>query len=362
MRAPIEDVRVHAFRVPTDEPEQDGTLSWDSTTLVVVEMSAGGKQGIGYTYASAAAGRVIDDLLVDPLKQGDAFDIPGIWSALVRAVRNAGRPGIASCAISCVDGALWDLKAKLIGLSLARLLGAARSDVPIYGSGGFTSYTDGRLAEQLSGWVANEGCTCVKMKIGRDMMRDRERIAVARRAIGEAELYVDANGAFTVKQALAFAEQCRGDGITWFEEPVSSDDLVGLKLVRGRVPGGMKVAAGEYGYDDRYFLQMLSTEAVDVLQADATRCGGITGFLKAATLADAHGLPLSAHTAPALHVHVAAAAPRLMNVEWFHDHVRIERMLFDGAPVPRQGTIRPDLDRPGLGLTLKRQDAQRFAI
>jgi L-alanine-DL-glutamate epimerase-like enolase superfamily enzyme len=277
-------------------------------------------------------------------------------------VRNAGWRGVCACAISAVDAALWDLKAKILDLPLVRLLGAARDAVAIYGSGGFTSYDDDRLARQLAGWVERDGCRAVKMKIGSEPGRDPVRVARARAAIGEAELFVDANGAFSRKEALHFAEIVTAHDVSWFEEPVSSDDLEGLRLLRDRAPARQRIAAGEYGYEPFYFRRMLDAGAVDVLQADATRCGGVTGFLKAAALADAHAMPLSAHTAPALHLHVAAAAPRLMNLEWFHDHVRIERMLFDGAPQPEHGMVRPDLSRPGLGLAFKASDAERYAV
>jgi L-alanine-DL-glutamate epimerase-like enolase superfamily enzyme len=213
----------------------------------------------------------------------------------------------------------------------------------------------------LGGWVA-QGIPRVKMKIGTHPADDLDRVHAARAAMGaEADLYVDANGAYTRKQALGFAERYAALGVTWFEEPVSSDDLAGLRLMRDRGPAGMDIAAGEYGYEPDYFRRMLEAGAVDVLQADATRCGGITGFLRAAALADAHMVPLSAHTAPALHLHACCAAPRLRHVEWFHDHVRIERMLFDGAPMPARGLIRPDLTRPGHGLELKRAEAARLA-
>jgi L-alanine-DL-glutamate epimerase-like enolase superfamily enzyme len=260
-----------------------------------------------------------------------------------------------------VDTALWDLKARLLNLPLVTLLGAARQAVPIYGSGGFTSYSDPQLQQQLSGWV-QQGIPSVKMKIGRDAQADIHRVRVAREAIGsQAELFVDANGAYTRKQALAQAEKFSEFGVTWFEEPVSSDDLPGLRLMRDRGPAGMEIAAGEYGYDTFYFRRMLDAQAVDVLQADATRCGGITGFLRAASVCDASGLPLSAHTAPAIHAHVGCAAPRLRNLEYFHDHVRIEDMFFDGVLQPINGELRPDLSRPGMGIELKQADVQRFA-
>jgi L-alanine-DL-glutamate epimerase-like enolase superfamily enzyme len=358
---PIDAVEVHAYTVPTDAPEADGTIAWNSTTIVIVQVSAGRRVGLGYTYSSDAALRVIRDVLAPILSGQDAFAIPRHWNAMVAAVRTLGWRGLCASAIAAVDVALWDLKARLLDVPLVHLFGACRDAAPIYGSGGFTSYSEERLQEQLGGWVHRDGCHWVKMKIGSDPEADPARMQSARNAIGSAGLMIDANGALPRKLALKVAETAAGLGIVWFEEPVSSDDLEGLRLLRDRAPAGMEIAAGEYGYEAFYFRRMLAAGAVDVLQADATRCCGYSGFLRAAALADAHGLPLSAHTAPALHLPVCCAAPRLRHIEWFYDHVRIERMFFDGAPTPRDGTIWPDLSRPGNGLELKRADAERFA-
>jgi L-alanine-DL-glutamate epimerase-like enolase superfamily enzyme len=263
-------------------------------------------------------------------------------------------------AIAAVDNALWDLKSKLLGVAVVDLLGAARDGVPIYGSGGFTSYTVAQLAGQLGGW-ARDGIAMVKMKVGRDAAADPARVHAAREAIGDAALFVDANGGYGRKQALALAQRFAEDGVTWFEEPVSSDDLAGLELLRDRMPPGMDVTAGEYGYDIGYFRAMLAAGAVDVLQADATRCAGITGFMRVAALCQAFQVPLSSHCAPALHVHACCAATPVRHLEYFFDHARIEGMLFDGAPRPRDGCLFPDRTRPGLGLELKRADAARYA-
>jgi L-alanine-DL-glutamate epimerase-like enolase superfamily enzyme len=279
-----------------------------------------------------------------------------------RSVRNIGREGLAATAISAMDCALWDLKAKLLGVPLVQLLGRMRDAVPIYGSGGFTTYTDDDLREQFAHWIADAGCRWVKMKIGADPARDPHRVEVARAAIGERGLFVDANGALCVRQAAALAAVFEEQEVTWFEEPVSSDDLDGLCRLRDLLPRNMEVAAGEYGYTADYFRRMLNAGAIDVLQADASRCGGITGFMRAATLAEAHHVGLSAHCAPALHLHVACAVPRLQHQEWFHDHVRIERMLFDGAPTPDDGVIAPDLSRPGCGLEFRYADARRYRV
>jgi L-alanine-DL-glutamate epimerase-like enolase superfamily enzyme len=358
---PIESVAVSAFTVPTDRPESDGTFEWDETTAVVVEVAAGGARGLGFSYTGEAAARVIERRLTPQIAGRDAMDVGAAWQAMVAAVRNVGLPGIAATAISAVDFALWDLKARLLDLPLVRLLGAVRASVPVYGSGGFTSYGAAELKEQLVAW-ADAGIDQVKMKVGRSSRDDVARVQAARRAIGhDIALFVDANGAYAPKQALALAAEFARCGVSWFEEPVPSEDLDGLRLLRERAPAGMEIVAGEYGYDARYFRRMLQAGAVDVLQADATRCLGITGFLAASALGDAFGAPLSAHTAPALHLHVSCAVQNVRNIEWFHDHARIERLLFDGVVEPECGELRPDLSRPGNGLELKRADAERYA-
>jgi L-alanine-DL-glutamate epimerase-like enolase superfamily enzyme len=359
----IERLDVSAFVVPTDFPEADGTLNWDKTTLVVVEATGGGIRSLGYTYADRGTAQLIKDLLTPVVQGRDVMAVPGTWAAMVHAIRNLGRPGIVSMAIAAVDAALWDLKARLLDLPLVTLLGAVREGVPVYGSGGFTSYSPERLQEQLGGWV-DEGIPRVKMKVGTHPSDDLDRVRAARYAIGpKAELFVDANGAYSRKQALAFADKFRADhGVCWFEEPVPSDDLEGLRLLRDSGPAGMDIAAGEYGYDLFYFRRMLEAGAVDVLQADASRCAGVTGFLRAAALCEANSIPLSAHCAPSLHAHPCCAAVPVRHVEYFHDHVRIEHMLFDGTLTPVDGELRPDLSRPGMGLELKRSDAARFAV
>jgi len=358
----IERIEVGAYTIPTDAPEADGTLEWEATTIVVVHAYAAGVAGLGYTYADVSTAKLIESKLAGVVQGGNATAPRSAWSAMVRATRNLGRPGITAMAISAVDVALWDLHARLLGAPLARVLGAGHDHVPVYGSGGFTAYSDQQLAEQLGGWVG-EGIPRVKMKVGSEPERDPERVRVAREAIGAGpELFVDANGAYSAKQALelaaVFAEQ---SAVSWFEEPVSSDDLAGLRLVRDRSPAGMDVAAGEYGYDAVYFQRMVSAGAVDVLQADITRCGGVTELLRAGAICRAHNLPLSLHCGPAIHVHAATALEPLRHLEYFHDHVRIERLLFDGLPELRDGALWPDLDRPGMGLELKRADAAAYA-
>jgi L-alanine-DL-glutamate epimerase-like enolase superfamily enzyme len=364
MRQPrIDRLEVGAFTVPTDGPEADGTLSWDATTIVIVRASAGPCTGMGYSYTHQAAGTLVEDRLKGLVLGQAAMDVPGRWQAMAKAVRNYGRPGIAANAIAAVDVALWDLKARLLELPLVSLLGACRRQIEIYGSGGFTSYSIDRLQAQLAGWV-ERGIGKVKIKVGSEPAADPKRVRAARDAIGpEAQLFVDANGAYDRKQALALAERFAAEArVSWFEEPVSSDDLAGLRLIRDRAPAGIEIAAGEYGYDLDYFRRMLEAGAVDVLQLDATRCAGVTGFMAAGALCRAYGLPVSAHTAPSLHAHLCCALPNARHVEYFHDHARIEELLFEGAPAPADGALRPDLTRPGLGLELNEAAAARYAI
>lgn len=358
---PIKDLSVATYTIPAETPEADGTYDWDSTTIVMVEISAGGKQGVGYTYADAAAATLIHEKLKEVVVGRDAMSVQAAWLAMLHSIRNLGRPGICATAISAVDTALWDLKARLLGVPLVTLLGQVRDALPIYGSGGFTNYSNEHLQNQLRGW-AEQRISAVKMKIGRNAAADRERVALAREAIGERlYLFVDANGGYSRKEALAQARAFERFNVTWFEEPVSSDDLEGLRCIRDRAPDGIEVAAGEYGYALDYFRRMLDAGAVDVLQADATRCCGFTGFFQAAILCDGYHIPLSSHCAPALHLHIGCATPAVRHAEYFYDDVRIERMLFDGVPEPVDGELRPDLTESGMGLVLKRVDAQKFA-
>ena len=362
--ATIDHLDVSAYRVATDYPESDGTAEWDATTIVIVQASGGGRTGLGWTYGSPATATLIESTLGEVVIGRDAMRVKAAWERMVVACRNLGRPGVASMAIAAVDTALWDLKARILELPLATLLDAVRESVPVYGSGGFCSYPDGRLAEQLAGWV-QQGIPRVKMKVGGNPARDLERVAVAREAIGpDTELYVDANGALSRARALWFARRYVEDfDVRWFEEPVSSDDLAGLRFVRDRAPAGMDIAAGEYGYMLGYFERMLAAGAVtSCLQADVTRCEGITGLLGVAALCQARSLELSAHCGPSIHAHVCCAVPEFRHLEYFHDHVRLERMLFDGVLEPERGALRPDLNRPGNGLELKRADAERYAI
>lgn len=352
----VERIAASAHELLVDGPggkESDGTLEWGSTTIIVVEAEAEGATGLGYTYADGSAAALIESKLAPVADGSDPFALKATWSRMSAELRNTGRPGLGFMALSAVDTALWDLKARLLDLPLVDVLGRTRDDAPVYGSGGFCNYPLERLQHQLAGWVS-EGIPRVKIKVAREPASDPQRLAAAREAIGdETELYVDANGAFAPTEALAWAERYRGEqGVSWFEEPVSSDDLEGLRFVRGRAPAGLDIAAGEYVFLAREALELL--DAVDCLQLDVTRCGGYTGFVELAALAHARGLEVSAHCAPQLSAHALCAVPNARHLEYFHDHVRIEEQLFDGPLEPEGGVLRPDRARAGNGLERRR--------
>lgn len=356
----VADVEASAYTIPTERPEGDGTLTWDSTTWVVVRVRTDDPRlptGLGWTYAPAAAAVVVRDLLADVVTGRSATDPARTWEAMVRAVRNAGRTGLVAMAVSAVDTALWDLAARLLDLPLHRLLGAVRDDVPVYGSGGFTTQTEDQLRDQLAGWV-EQGLPRVKLKIGESwgtaVARDLERVSIARQVVGaDTEVFVDANGGYDAQQAVRVAGSLEELGVTWFEEPVSSDDHHGLRRVRESCRAD--VTAGEYGDSLAYFEHLLAADTVDCVQVDVTRCGGYTEWRRICALAAAYGLEVSGHCAPSLHAPAALATPNLRHQEWFSDHVRIESRFLEGFLAPTDGALRPT-DAPGHGFTLREHD------
>jgi L-alanine-DL-glutamate epimerase-like enolase superfamily enzyme len=359
----VDGVVARAYRVPTPNPEADGTLEWDATTIVVVAVHAGDVVGLGWTYADAACVPLIERTLAPVIQDQPVLPVPALWAAMQRAVRNLGRPGLVSCALSTVDIALWDAAARVLDVPVSVLLGRVHDSVALYGSGGFTTQSETELAEQLHTWVHTRHIPRVKIKIGESwggaVDRDLARVQVARDVIGpEAELYVDANGGYSVGQARRVASRLAERDVRWFEEPVSSDDLAGLRAVREAT--GIDVTAGEYGYDLPYFARMVGS--VDCLQVDVTRCGGFTEWQRVAAVAAAANLEVSAHCAPNVSAHVAVATQNVRHLEWFADHDRIETLFFDGVLDPAGGSVTPDHASPGLGLVLKEPDVEKYAI
>ena len=351
----IAELDTSVFAIDLPEPEADGTLGWDKTTVVTITTHAGDASGLGWTYGPSAIAAVIDELLAEVVTGQSTMNIGQTYLGMRRATRNAPTPGLVSLAISAVDVALWDLKAKLLNVPLTVLFGQMHDRIPLYGSGGFTTQTEKQLGDQLDGWLS-QGLTAVKIKIaensGDNVDRDLRRIAFTRATIGpDVALMVDANGGYTTKQAARLAETFAHTNVTWFEEPVSSDHLADLALLRSLTTAD--ITAGEYGTTVDYFNAMCAARAVDCLQIDASRCGGYTGLFAAATLAEAYGLTVSTHCAPNLHAPAAAAIPNLRHSEWFSDHVAADQQVFLGQPRLQDGSLIPSDDTPGHGMRLR---------
>ena len=359
----VESVAASAYRIPTDQPEADGTFSWDATTMVVVRAAGEGHEGQGWTYAPAAAVQVVEELLA-PVAEGRPVDeVEQTWEAMVRAVRNAGRPGLVGMALSAVDIALWDLLGHVQARALVEVWGGEPAPVVLYGSGGFTTYDDETTRGQLEGWC-EEDLAMVKIKIGEAWgtrtERDLHRVDVARDTVGEATgLFVDANGAYSTGQAIEMGLELEARDVRWFEEPVSSDDHRGLSTVRDRTT--LEVAAGEYGDSHAYFRHLAGH--VDCLQVDVTRCGGYTEWRRIVADPDLPGPGgWSVHCAPYASLPVASTTAGLRHQEWFHDHVRIEQELFEGWAPPHGGRLEPDRSRPGHGLAFLDGEAERYRV
>jgi L-alanine-DL-glutamate epimerase-like enolase superfamily enzyme len=358
--AEITDFRATVFKIPTETFEADGTFEWDSTTLLLVELCANGKWGLGYTYGHRCLAMLVEDLMKKCVAGQNAFDIPLIWENLLHQIRNNGEVGLTAMGISAIDHALWDLKAKCLDVSLCELLGRVRDHVPVYGSGGFTNYSDDQLRVQLSNWL-ELGISRFKIKVGRDIERDLDRVRKARQIIGDhAELFVDANGAYDFQTALKISHEFARSGVSWYEQPILPSDLEALEELKRRLPPGMNLASGEYIYDLSELSYRLKFRAQHFIQLDSTRCKGITGFVKAVNSCELSDVPVSSHCAPSLHVALGCAFKNFKHIEYFFDHSRIENLIFTGVPQVQNGCLSPQTSKPGNGLELNRSVAEKY--
>lgn len=356
----VEEVQVDFFRIPTEKPESDGTLTWSSTGMLCVQIHCQGYTGLGYSYTTEAAAQIVKKHFVELIVGRGPYPVQKRNFQMQRSVRNFGHQGVAACALSAVDIALWDLKAQLLKIPLVELLGVFRDRTEAYASGGFTSQSPEELQNWVGGWK-EKGFRLFKIKIGRHPEEDIERVAAVRNALEDSDsIFIDANGAYDVKPALALAERVSEFGVSWFEEPVSSDNREGLKYLRQRLPPGMELSAGEYGWDLFRLFHLLKSQCVDVLQIDVTRCGGITGFLRAAEMARAFHVPLSCHTAPHLHAPLACSLDNVRHLEVFADHDRIENELFENHDRIGSGWMETNREVDGHGLRLKRDIARQY--
>lgn len=313
-----------------------------------------GTEGLGVGTGNLAIRAVIENNLKDLLIGQDPFNIEKLWNDMFWRVRGYGRKGVAFQALSTVDIGLWDLKAKALGLPLYRLLNPMFEKVPIYGSGGWTNYDEKELVAEQTGYV-DRGIPRVKMKVGKDFgQSEREDIArlnAVRKAVGDdVEIYVDANNGYYAKQAIRMSRMFEDYDVKWFEEPVIADDIEGLAAISRATT--IPVATGEHEYTKYGFKDLIARGAVDIVQPDIGRVGGVTEWMKAAYLAHAFNLPVAPHAVQLVHLHCAMATPNLKVVEYLGSVEKNDDFFYTDYPKPVNGTWAPYPDKPGLGLEL----------
>jgi L-alanine-DL-glutamate epimerase-like enolase superfamily enzyme len=360
----ITDLTTSLLQIPSAQPLGDATATWNllGGCFAHIRTNAG-LEGLGWSGASSAIREVIEHNLKPIIVGSDPLEIERLWDRMFSSVRSIGRKGAALCAISAVDIALWDLKAKMLGLPLYKLLGPYTDSVPVYGSGGWTTLSDAELVNEMAGYV-QRGFTHVKMKVGRNFgsceADDIRRLALVRKALGaDVGIYVDANGGYRAKQAISIAKRFEEYGVSLFEEPVIADDIEGLSVIAKSTT--IPIAAGENEYTKYGFKDLIARGGVDVVQPDVGRVGGVTEWLKVAHLAEAFNLPVAPHAMQLVHLHLACATPNLMKVEVIGVQEDYSRELFQEIPPHNGGMWAPFPDKPGLGVELRQDAVARFA-
>lgn len=312
--------------------------------------SAQGLEGVGFSYSKRAGGpaqyahaKEVAGLLVGE----DPADIPRLYERLLWAGASVGRSGLATQALAALDVALWDLKAKRADLPLAKLIGAHRDSVRTYNtSGGFLSAPLEEVRENAARSL-EAGIGGIKIKVGHpDAAVDRARVEAVRETIGEdTPLMVDANQQWDRPAALRMGRWLEQFDLVWIEEPLDAYDVEGHRQLADALD--TPIATGEMLASVAEHVRLIDARACDIIQPDAPRVGGITQFLKLATLADHAGLQLAPHFAMEIHLHLAAAYPR----EPWVEHFDWLDPLFEERLETREGRMLVP-DRPGLGITL----------
>jgi L-alanine-DL-glutamate epimerase-like enolase superfamily enzyme len=361
----ITDITTTALRVPDLPGIQDATIRRPEQgrgALFVHIQTDSGHLGLGVGVTTSRA--VIHEALKPLLLGQDALAHEKLWEEMFWRVRGFGRKGVAFSAISSIDIALWDLKAKFFGVPLFMLLGPFTATVPIYGSGGWTSFTEDELVREQVGYV-ERGIPRIKMKVAKDFGRaeeeDLRRLAAVRKAVGDdVEIYVDANNGFYAKQAIGFARRMADYDVRWFEEPVLADDIAGLAAIARAID--IPVATGEHEYTKYGFKALLEAGGADIVQPDVGRVGGVTEWMKVAHLAHAYNLPVAPHAVQLVHLHLACCTPNLKVVEYLGVSEETDRIFYTEFPEPKNGMWSPYPDRPGLGLELDPRAVERYSI
>lgn len=350
MTAKIASLETGHYRIRLPTPLSDSTHgTMTHFELVTVRLrDSDGAEGVGYTYTVGVGGaaiRILIDALSEVLTGEDAGRIEALWQKMWWRLHYGGRGGLVSFAVSAVDIALWDLKAKRAGLPLWRLLGGFDPAVPCYAGGIDLEFSLDALLRQTDDNLS-KGFRAIKMKVGRKRLsEDVERVRAMRSHLGpDFPLMADANMRWSVDEAIRAARALADTGLVWLEEPTIPDDVAGhARIVR---EGGLPIATGENFHTLHEFSAMISAGGVTYPEPDVTNCGGVTVFLKVAHLAEAHNLPVTSHGAHDLTVHLMAAVPNrtFMEVHGFG----LERYLAEPTTIREGVAIAPD--RPGHGI------------
>jgi L-alanine-DL-glutamate epimerase-like enolase superfamily enzyme len=355
----IEDVRTEWLRVPISPPIADATHVLRLMDLILVEVRAGDFRGSSYMlsfdYGPAVLRGLVDQELKRHIVGMDADNIRAVYEANLRVTEYIGREGVAMWGTAAIDVALWDLLARRLGVPASLLFGANTKAVPVYGSGGWISYTDEQLADEVSSYVSR-GFAGVKIKIGGDEDRDVERVRSVRQAIGpHRKLMVDANQGLTLEHALRLARKLEDCHLDWFEEPFPKDDLESYQRLSNAT--GIPLAAGEREFGVPPFRRLVAERCISVVQPDLLRVGGVTGWRQVAGLADSHLLRIAPHFYREYDVHLAAAEPNLIAIEsfdWLDPLLEEPFEVRDGlAAVP---------DRPGFGVTFRQEAIREYRV
>jgi len=359
----IKDVETFVIDYPLQNIA-DSTRKVDKVGYVILCINTDlGVTRTGITYSEVggnATKLLIEKEFINLLIGKDPFQTEFIWDEINQHMRGIGRKGFTYLALSVIDIALWDLKAKSVGLPLYKLLGGHKK-VPIYGSGGWTSYSDKELVDAMMSMV-NSGYKTVKMKIGVNAGlspdEDIKRVKLVREKVGnDIGLLVDANNAYTSSVAIYVARNISDCNIYLFEEPVIADDIEGLARVRVAID--IPVATGEHEYTKYGARDLLINKAADILQFDATKCGGFTEWTKMAILVQAWNLMIAPHAMEYVHMHLLSSIKNGLILEKLIMFEPLDDLVFINPPKPVNGFLKIP-EEPGLGLKLNMKNIKKY--
>ena len=347
----ITGITTETYRWPRAKPITNGKHTYTHVTLGLVRIDTDeGVTGVGLGASGAVVNTAIDQFATQLVGE-DPLNVERLWHKMW-VPKLVGRRGLTTRAISAIDIGLWDLRAKVAGMPLYKLLGGYRDRVPTYIAGGY--YEEGKglaeLAQEMRDNVAM-GATAIKMKVGALSIReDAERVRVVREAVGpDVKVMVDANCAYRLYEAIQFAKRIEEFDPFWFEEPIAPDNYEGHKRLAGAT--SIPIATGENEYTRYGFRDLIQQNAVTILNADAIILGGVTEFMKVAALAQAYDVDIAPHGPQEIHVHLVAALANGLILEFYRDTVdpMWGKIYQHTLRLNADGTVSPP-DTPGIGI------------